>query len=99
MTDQVPNLTDEMPNVTDQVPNVTDEMPNLSNQDQVPNVTDQVPTVMVRCMIKCPTTRRSCPKDTHRSLTLASFAPTHDLQKIFWGGQNKPAVFSPNGGV
>ena len=61
-------------------------------------MSDQVPTVVVRCMIKCPTTRRSCPKDTHRSLTLASFAPTHDLQKIFWGGQNKPAVFFPQRG-
>merc|ERR1711965_980618 len=38
------------------------------------------------------------PKHTHRSLTLASFAPTHDLQKIFWGGQNKPAVFFPQRG-
>ena len=32
------------------------------------------------------------------SLTLASFPLSHDLQKIFLGGQNKPAVFFPQRG-
>ena len=32
------------------------------------------------------------------SLTLASFPLSHDLQKIFWGVQNKPAVFFPQRG-
>ena len=30
--------------------------------------------------------------------TLPSFALAHDLQKIFFGGQNKPAVFFPQRG-
>ena len=107
VSDQVPNVSDQVPNVGDQVPNVAgpsghwgDQVPNVRDQvanmgDEVPNVGDEVPNVAWSSVWSSAQRR---PKHTHRSLTLASFAPTHDLQKIFGGGQNKPAVFFPQRG-
>ena len=92
VSDQGPTVSDQVPTVCDQVPTVRDQVANMG--DQVPNVGDQVPNVAWSSVWSSAQRR---PKHTHRSLTLASFAPTHDLQKIF-GGQNKPAVFSPQRG-